>query len=216
VWVVEVASMSDHGPRSPRWQGHPRKYQTEAHAVFHHATGSTVLPWSLIRTTCDLPMCLDAACMIVLAPVEIKYPKGICTYCGEPAFGRDHLLPKPMTGEALRKHVLTVTSCKDCNARINDFPSYCVTERRERAHQSIRRNNRELLERPDRTSEDLAELGPTLRSVAIKNQRKRDWLRTRLAWPDDPFYDLRAFQRSGIDDPVALDLIAPIEYRRTA
>jgi hypothetical protein len=60
---------------------------------------------------------------------------------------------------------------------------------------------------PDKTPEDLADLGPSLRSVAVKNNNTRAWVRGRLAWPTDPDYDLRAFQRSGIEDPIGLGLI---------
>lgn len=204
-------SETTHGPRSPRWKGHPRRYQLVAQDVYQAETQRALLPWSLIRTTCNVPMCLDFDCMVVLSPVAIRYPVGTCTYCGEPARGRDHLLPKPVTGAALRHQVLTVTSCADCNTRINDFPSACVTDRRQKAHDSIRRTMARTLQVPTKTPAELRQMGPTLRSAAITHNRKREWLLARLAWPDDPYYDLRSFQRSGIDDPVALGLIRGVE-----
>jgi hypothetical protein len=204
---MEPTPETVHTARSPRWMGHPRKYQLAAQDVYQAEVRRALLPWSLIRTQCSVPMCLDFDCMVVLTPRAIRYPAGVCTYCGEPATGRDHLLPKPLTGAALRHEVLTVTSCADCNGRINDFPSACVTGRRERAHASIRRTKAKTLAIPLKTPAELRAMGPTLRSAAIAHNRKREWLLTRLSWPDDPYYDLRAFQRSGIDDPVALGLI---------
>lgn len=205
-----------HGPRSPRWRGHPRKHQEQARAIYELEMQRALHPWAWIITDCDVPLCLDVECMTALEPIKVLYPAGICTYCGEPAVGRDHLIPRPMSGAAQRRSVLTVTACKDCNQRINDFPSPSVTERRERAQASIRRTNAATLKAPTKTLAELRQMGPTLRSAAVKHNRKREWLLARLAWPDDPFYDLRAFQRTGIDDPVALGLIAEVDYRRTA
>lgn len=81
-----------------------------------------------------------------------------------------------------------------------------VSERRRRAQLSIERSNKNLLLRPVKTEDDLALLGPGLRTVAVKNNRLAAAVKDRLGWPSDPFYDLRAFQRSGIEDPVALGL----------
>lgn len=38
----------------------------------------------------------------------------------------------------------------------------------------------------------------------------------RLSWPEDPFYDMRAFQHSGIDDPVSLGLCSDPFSRKRA
>jgi hypothetical protein len=81
-----------------------------------------------------------------------------------------------------------------------------VAIRRKVAQLSIERSHRGLLLSPHKDPRDLLEMGPLLRSVAEKNNRKREWVRLRLAWPDDPFYDLRAFQKSGIEDPESLGL----------
>jgi len=111
-----------------------------------------------------------------------------------------------MTGLALRHIVLTVPACGNCNSRINDFPSPNVSDRRRKAQESILRSGKKLLERPYKSGHELRELGPLLRSVAIKNNAKTDELRARLQWPDDPFFDVRAFQKAGIEDPVSLGM----------
>lgn len=201
-----------HSARSRRWLGHPRSYQREAQRIFAIDRQRVILPWSWVTTDhCDVEMCLEPACMTLHESKAIKYPIGVCVYCGNVGGTRDHLIPKPISGEVLRHRVLTVPACADCNNRIGDFPSYCVTERRQRAHDSIRKNNKGLLAVPDKTYADLRPLGPALRSVAIKNNHKREAIRLRLSWPDDPYFDLRAFQRSGVDDPVAVGLVAGVD-----
>lgn len=198
--------MREHEARSPRWLGNPRQYQAVAARTLELEQGRTVPPWSWVFTECDVPLCLDVECMTILAPKRIKYPMGVCIYCGEPSGTKDHLLPEPSTGAALRGSVPVVPACADCNARINDFPSPNVSLRRKRAQLSIERKSRHLLLSPHKTLSDLREMGPTLRSVAVKNNGKRLSVKARLSWPDDPHYDLRAFQQSGIEDPVALGL----------
>jgi hypothetical protein len=52
----------------------------------------------------------------------------------------------------------------------------------------------------------MAGLGYAMRSVAHANNEKAERVRARLAWPIDPHYDFRAFQKSGIEDPESLGL----------
>jgi len=199
-----------HEARSPRWLGNPRQYQSEAQRLYALDTQRAVLPWSWITTDCDMPMCLDTECMTIHAPRAIRYPDGVCCYCGSVAGTKDHLLPKPSTGLTLRVLVAVVPACGNCNSRIGDHPSPNVAERRRRAQLSLERSEKRLLTAAHKTPEMLAEMGPQLRSVAIKNNRKREVVKMRLSWPEDPFYDIRAFQLSGIDDPVALNLCDPL------
>ena len=56
------------------------------------------------------------------------------------------------------------------------------------------------------TLDELSEMGRNLRTFIEQKARERESVLARLAWPEDVFYDLRAFQHSGIDDPVALGL----------
>lgn len=196
-----------HHARSPRWLGHPSGYQAAAQRAFAIHYDRSIAPWSWVTTECEFSGdCLEPTCMTVRKPRWIKYPAGVCVYCGNPAGSRDHLLPKNITGLALRGSVPVVPACGNCNSRINDYPSASVAERRRKAQVSIERSNRRLLLSPHKTNRDLMELGPTLRSVAIRNNHKRESIRLRLAWPEDPYYDLRAFQLSGVDDPVGLGL----------
>jgi hypothetical protein len=99
-----------------------------------------------------------------------------------------------------------VPSCGQCNTAINDMPDAHVGRRRQKAQLSIQRKNKQLLDRPHKDESELRLLGPHLRSVAVKNNNRAKAVRLRLAWPEDPYYDLKAFQRAGIDDPVGMDL----------
>jgi hypothetical protein len=190
----------------PRWRGNPRQYQLEAQRLWTLDNDRSLKPWTWVTTTCDVDQCLNTSCMVIHAPVRINYPKLTCVYCGEGCGGVDHLLPKPWTGAALRHLVAVVPACGNCNSRIGDDPSPNVAVRRRRAQLSIERANKALLLRPIKTAADMRGLGHAMRSVAHANNEKTERVRARLAWPLDPHYDLRAFQRSGIDDPESLGL----------
>ena len=195
-----------HDANSPRWHGSPRQYQLEAQRTWSIARDRSVAPWSWITTDCEVPQCLVADCMSIHSPIRIGYRRDVCTYCGEGCGGVDHLLPEPWTGKAARHLVAVVPACRNCNSRINDHPSPNVSVRRRVAQLSIERHNKMLLLRPRKTDYELKQLGYAMRTVAVKNNIKAERVRARLAWPSDPFYDLRAFQKAGIDDPESIGL----------
>lgn len=211
-----------HGPKSPRWRGNPRQYQIEAQRKFAIERERGVLPWSWVSTNCDVEQCLDVDCMTLRTATKIAYPTNICTYCGEPGWTRDHLLPEPMTGGTLRHLVAVVPACGGCNSRIGDLPSANVAERRQVSQLRIEQKHKRLLLVPQKTDAELLELSHTMRSVAVKNNIKRLRIKAQLGWPIDPNYDLRAFTRSGIEDPESLGLCDRIskplreEYREYA
>lgn len=195
-----------HDDHSPRWVGNPRQYQLEAQQRYAVHHDKSLLPWTWITTDCEVDQCLDPRCMLVHAPVRIAYRRNVCVYCGEGCDGFDHLLPEPWTGKAQRHLVALVPACGNCNARINDDPSPNVAVRRRRAQLSIERKNKHLLLRPRKTAADMIALGYVMRTVAENNNIKVDRVKARLGWPLDPYYDLRAFQKSGIPDPISLGL----------
>lgn len=195
-----------HVETAPHWKGNPRQYQLAAQEVWSRHNDRGVLPWSWIDTSCDLHQCMDPVCMTIHAPIRIDYPRESCVYCGEGCDGFDHLLPKPWTGAGVRHMVAVVPACGNCNNRINDFPSPNVAKRRKKAQLSLERSSKALLLRPIKSKADMLTLGHAMRSVAHANNEKAERVRARLAWPLDPHYDLRAFQKSGIDDPESLGL----------
>lgn len=204
--LAGLRAAAAHGPASPRWHGNPRQYQLEAQARFAVHYDRAVLPWSYVLTGCEVVMCLDAECMVIRKPKKLLYPADICVYCGEGGYTRDHLIPEPMTGPTVRTMVLTVPACRWCNSSINDLPSWNVAERRRHAQLRLERKHKKLLLSPHKGPEQMIELGPLLRSVAEKNNTLRERVKARLGWPLSPSYDLRAFQRSGIEDPESLGL----------
>lgn len=157
--------------------------------------------------TCSTPMCLYLKHLAWQSPNKLAYPPGVCVYCGLLADTRDHLLPRTWTGEATRKHVLTVPACQQCNSTIADRYLPSITARRRQAQQHIAHKYAALLKMPEWTSEDIAAMGKTLRSTIERGVFDRDLTRARLAWPEDPDYDLRAMQISGIENPYQLGLI---------
>jgi len=184
----------------------PRLYQEAARAVFAEGTGREIEPWSWISTICGT-LCLHQECMIVHSPRMIAYPYGVCIYCGLPAGTRDHLLPRGSTGETRRVFVAVVPACGECNSRIGDRRDPTIAGRRQMAHESLRKSKARILGGLDWTDAQLAEFGPTLRASLTQQRALKRQTLARLAWPEDPDYDMRAWQKSGIPDPVALGLL---------
>lgn len=203
-------------PHGPRWEGRAGGYQDAAATVLWVERAATVQPWHWITADCDDPLCLHVWHLRARAPRALQYPEWVCVYCGLSGDQRDHLLPEPLTGKAARRHVLTVPACGSCNQAISDHPSACVSSRRHVAHVAIRRKFATLLDSPAWSAEEIRErFEGRLRQYVEQSVADRAVIVSRLNWPEDPSYDLRALQRSGIDDPFATGLLSgPVERRR--
>ena len=59
----------------------------------------------------------------------------------------------------------------------------------------------------DYSEDEITEFGPNLRSAIRSGLQTKTEVRRRLAWPEDPAFDERAIERSGIEDPYVLGLI---------
>lgn len=188
------------------WEGPERLYQDRA-ARELDAVGRHIQYWAWIIPTCENRMCLEPEHLRVNQPTRIAYPNGVCIYCGLPGSTRDHILPRPWTGDALRTVVATVPACGTCNSIIGATITTSMTERRAVAHAGLRRKHRRLLATTMRSAEELNELGPTLRQYIEESMAAKRVVMEMLEWPTDPVYDLRAFERSGIDNPYVLGLI---------
>jgi 5-methylcytosine-specific restriction endonuclease McrA len=138
---------------------------------------------------CVTPLCMNLEHLAWEAPTKLEYPDGICVYCGVIAGTKDHLLPRTWTGEAIRKNVLTVPACGECNSAIGD------------RYAPIFKRKRRIINIPPWSKAEIAEMGHTLRSSIEKGLHDQKLTLARLAWPDDPDYDLRAMQLSGIENP---------------
>lgn len=189
------------------WDGRPSEYQPHAlqllERVLDHA-----LPWTYVVTTCGTPKCATESHLAARHARRIAYPTGVCIYCGLPGFTKDHLLPVTVTGEAVRQFVAVVPACKECNSAIGDRVGYRVTLRREAAHEHIAKKYRKYLDLKIRwTSAELKQLGPLLRSSVERGLSMGEVAQARLEWPHDPDYDRRAFEKSGFEDPIAMELL---------
>lgn len=182
-------------------------YQQRARVVFEEAAKSgPIEAWAWVYTSCG-EWCLNAQHMLVRSPRTIAYPPGVCVYCGFPAGTRDHLLPRTITSEARRQYVAVVPACAECNSLIGTFDSPSIADRRRVAHERLAKRKRATIAAIDFTPAELAEYGPKMRDYLEQGMVQKRATLARLAWPEDPFYDLAAWQRSGINDPVALGII---------
>lgn len=199
----------------PSWAGDPEEYQQQA-ALTAVAAGLTVMPWYWVETTCGSRLCLDVKHMIFRRPQRLLYPAGVCVYCGEYADTRDHLLPVTHTGKAVRRHVLTVPACRQCNSFIGDASAPSITERRAIAHSSLRRKRFRVLQSFDYTDDELEEFGHSMRSSVLRAREEKDRMLRRLAFPgDDDTYDLEYLALSGIEDPYAFGLLKTDDRARS-
>lgn len=177
-------------------------YQFEAFQVASEISVRDILPWTWWSTDCGFKQCLQYDHLVGTAPRKIAYPDYVCVYCGLIGGTRDHLLPRNITGNVSRAYVATVPACAQCNSAIGDFPSCRITERRAVAHAHLRRKYSNIL-----VPVPLDGLEGRLRQFVQAAHAKRDQVEARLAWPDEFDYDLRAFQKSGIQDPYGMGLI---------
>lgn len=188
------------------WRGRPEHYQEQA-SIAAVEGGISIAPWCWIETDCGDRFCIEPDHLIIRRPQRLEYPYGICTYCGEPGWTKDHLLPITTSGAGARRHVLTVPACGECNSLINDAYAPSITELRTIAKNGIRKKHWRKVSVHEYSDEEIAEFGPGLRPTLIRARQDRAAILERLAFPDDTTYDLRYLGKSGIDDPYAMCLI---------
>lgn len=188
------------------WKGRPEHYQEQA-AMVAVESGIYIMPWCWIEPSCKTEMCMEPTHFLIHAPARLEYPYGICIYCGRSAGTRDHLLPVSTTGRALRRHVLTVPSCGECNSFIGSRYAPSITARRAIAKAGIRKKYKRRLNIHEYSEEEIAEFGPGLRPTILRAASEKQKVLDRLSYPDDLTFDLRYLGRSGIDDPYAIGLL---------
>ena len=182
-------------------------YQIDARMAFEDESGQKLNPWAWVLTTCE-QRCVNAQHLYVVQPTKIAYAPGQCVYCGVPSGTQDHLTPRTISGETRRHWVATVPACGECNSLIGTAHMLGVHERRAIAHERLAKKKRATLATPDRSPREMREFGPTMRKFIESKAAEKQLILARLNWPEDPLYDLRAFQKSGIEDPVLMGLCA--------
>lgn len=202
----EEQSEPDH-VRCVAYDGPENRWREKAASVTWIRLGVDRPSLSWPTPTCGTQLCLNPDHLAWESPARLEYPPGICVYCGVIAGTKDHLLPRTWTGEAVRRHVLVVPACGECNSYISDRYAPSITERRKLAHKAIIHRKRRILNIPDWSDDEMAELGPTLRSTIQKGIHDKRLTQARLNWPEDPDYDLRVMQLSGIENPHEIGLL---------
>lgn len=184
------------------WRGPKEWFQYEARKVLELTDRHL---W--IVNTCPTEMCLCHYHLKTLQATPLDYLSGVCVYCGLSANTKDHLIPRGWSGETARSFVLTVPSCRECNAFISDKWAPTITERRTIAQDRIKSKYRAALRVHRFTKEDLAEMGPNLRSMVDAKHAIAEVVRDRLAWPPYEGFDFGACVRAGFEDPYEAGLL---------
>ena len=210
----DLQSGIDHEDGCEQFDGQESRWRERVIAKAYIELGIDQPALSWPTPTCGTPLCLTFRHITWEAPKKLAYPPGVCVYCGMSANTKDHLLPRTWTGESVRRHVLTVPACYECNSAINDRYIPAINDRRKQAQLYIARKNKKLLRMPDWTQEAINELGPTLRSAIERGVHDLKIIRARLGWPEEPDYDLRAMQMAGIENPYEIGLLT--ELKKTA
>ncbi len=193
------------------WEGNLSKYQSKAaDALF--IVGLDPNPWDWVTPSCGNVRCINPEHLIVRRSVQLQYPRNICIYCGRSAFTKDHLLPRDWTGEAQRHFVATVPACGTCNSILGRTLTWSITERRAIAHERLRKKFQKVLSQIDFTPEQVEEFGPGIRPDIIRGIENKKAVKEMLRFPEDPDYDIRALQKSGLEDPWAMGLILPDDF----
>lgn len=205
--TVAIDKICQYSKNCVRFEGPEEKWREKAVTLcwVERELDHPLLSWP--SPTCGTPLCLNLDHLVWEAPRKLVYPPGVCVYCGQSADTKDHLLPRTWTGEAVRKNVLTVPACQECNSTIGDRYAPSITERRKIAQLAIAKKSKKLLQMPEWTKDELAELGKNLRSTIERGLHDRNVARARLSWPDVPDYDVRAMEQSGIGNPYEIGLL---------
>lgn len=185
-------------PTCKPWQGRPGHYQNEVMQLWMHYHDKTLGHLDYLAPKCGTEYCTEIEHLQIVEVKELRYPKGVCVYCGMAAGTKDHLMPVTWTGEGARRGVLVVPACAECNSAIGDKYAPTITLRREIAHKYIQKRYRRTLAFITPTPAELKEYGPTLRASIVSGMAERQLVLDRLAWPPAG-YDERACELAGID-----------------
>lgn len=121
---------------------------------------------------------------------ESKKHVPACYYCGLPASGIDHVIPRSVlramadveqeAGRARRK--LTVSCCAECNSLLGPTMQDTLAERKLFLKDRLRKKYHALLSIPNWNDSELSKMGRHLRNSILDGLGKRKTLKDRLAW----------------------------------
>lgn len=110
-----------------------------------------------------------------------------CTYCGMAADTKDHVPPRSHRA-ALRELCpgrfveVEVVCCRECNCLLGARALFTVSERRAFIRTELEKRYRKELAMPAWTPEELAAMGPNMRTEIQHGQAVKELTRRRLAW----------------------------------
>lgn len=188
------------------WVGRTRKFQEAARRSLI-IEGTSLFPWSWVIVNCGSETCLNPDHLDIHEAQKLRYPSGICVYCGRHAGTKDHILPRHWGGESVRKFVATVPACGTCNSMLSNTVVWAINERREVAHRRAMKKYRRLLSMPKWDDEQLSGVEGSLRDYILDEMSKRAEVQRMLRWPEDSHYDIRYLELSGIEDPYSIRLL---------
>jgi len=112
-----------------------------------------------------------------------------CYYCGLPADTIDHVVPQTLLDRLPELHCSptleadTVPACRECNTGLGPRFYNSLAERKEAAHDYLRRRYRKLIEMPDWSDAELADLADGhLKNYVRASIALRAELLRRLRW----------------------------------
>ena len=117
-----------------------------------------------------------------------------CHYCGMPATSEDHVVPRaiiktyesiadPELLASLKRHrTLVVPACGECNSVAGATIQKTLEDRKRFIKAKLRKRHRKVLNMPDWSDEEIAELGPELQQHIRANQELKNVIKRRLAW----------------------------------
>ena len=121
---------------------------------------------------------------------EIK--PNVCVYCGMLADSTDHVIPRKMrqmlsdVGGWRKRYpriTNTVWACRQCNSTAGDRVFDTIAQKRRYIHARYKEKHRKLINMPDWTDSELAQLGPEMRQYVITSLAQAELWRRRIAWP---------------------------------
>lgn len=98
------------------------------------------------------------------------FDKHSCTYCGELANTRDHIIPRTYSGDETFSHDVCVPACKECNCLLGPRAYFTIAERAHYIYNTLQKRYKKVLSSPYWKEKDIKELGNTLRSYVKKQQ----------------------------------------------
>lgn len=118
-----------------------------------------------------------------------------CAYCGAPATDREHVYPRAyiqrMQAEGKVIPQTIVPSCRECNQLAGDKVFRSKAAKARFIGSKIAERHAAILETPDWSTEEIAELGYALRTAVRTMLAQRDAVRARLAWNERTYPRLR-------------------------